>query len=575
MKKSIILIILMILMLSVSVFGADRIDMIVLLDNSVSVLPFYDQIQKSLLGKIISEHLKPGDTFSLITFADVPEVEISREIKNQGDIEEILAYSSILQPMGNYTDLVLALRFLYKYTLDLPLNNRKKIIILTDGIHDPPEGSSYIYSSPEDARIEIKKAGDEIHREGWDVSIVEIEKPETAEPDAGTSAEAVADLIETPDKTGETGGTGGTGETKDFIGTVSESLGSKPNVFTKDENDMAGVALGIPLVSLPEHLGETNGELIVPLKITNRSNEALLFSVSAVLSDGGDILKDKTSLKLNSKETGKLNIGLVLPDVQEAGEKSREIELKLVGGLKSSPEKLTLRYTFMPKGNLNRGIDFISDWRVIAVIIAVIVAAAAVVLIKKASFPAIGAGNDEKSPEQTHAASVPVRKDEKQIKPSGETKEIKIDIEAEPVFATDRTAADEHEQYHKNRPIKMIVYGQNTKLGIANTQWLTVNKKRSIGSAPSSSYRIFFIKVPALIARIECTGEDFIFYPEAADFFPELDGPLHNCLNRRIKIINEDHKMFFIEFRQWVSELERINRFLSMTHYTGKPDLDF
>ena len=86
MKKSILLIFSLIIVLSVPAFGADRVDMIVLLDNSVSVLPIYDRIQESLLRRIISEHLAPGDTFSLNTFSDYPEVEISREIKNEEDV---------------------------------------------------------------------------------------------------------------------------------------------------------------------------------------------------------------------------------------------------------------------------------------------------------------------------------------------------------------------------------------------------------------------------------------------------------------------------------------------------------
>lgn len=548
MKKSFVFIFLMVLLLSVSVFGADRVDMIVLLDNSVSVLPYYDQIQKSLLGRIISEHLKPGDTFSLITFADIPEVEISREIKSNTDIEEILAYSLILQPMGNYTDLVLALRFLYKYTLDLPLNNRKKIIILTDGIHDPPANSPYNYIEPDDARVEIKKAGEDIRREGWDVSIVEIEEQETE-------------------------------ENVNVIDTVAESLGSTPNVFMNDENDMAGVALGIPLVSIPEHLGETSGDLIVPLKVINRSNEAIQFSVSAVISEGVDILKDKSSLMLKSKETGELNIELLIPAETDTGEMIREIELKLVGGLKSVPEKLSLRYTFTLKGNINRGMDILSDWRVLAVIIAVIIAILIIVLIKRAS-----ASYKQKPTAKIPLTMVKDEEEEQKTQPanyaadvnSKKTAEMKKTVTVEEVvFAADITSSDEAVQYHKNRPIRMFVYGQNTKMGITNTQWLTVNKKRSIGSASSSPFRIFFIKVPALIARIECTGQDFIFYPETKELFPELDGPLHDCLNKRIQIINEDRKMFYIEFRQWVSELERINRLLSITHYTGKPDMEF
>ena len=563
MKKSLI-IILLIFILSATVYGADRVDMIVLLDNSVSVLPYYDDIQNSLLKKIISEHLEPGDTFSLITFADTPEVEISREIRNKGDIDEILAYSTILQPMGNYTDLVLALRFLYKYTLDLPLSNRKKIVILTDGIHDPPENSPYYFDTPEDVRTAAEDASEDIHREGWDVSIVELENG--AEQDSGTEDSVSLDVMDT----------------------VSETIGSKPNAFNSDEPDMAGVALGISLVSIPNHLGDVTDDVTVPLSIQSRSNEPVLFSLSAVLCEGSDLLLEKTSVKLEPGEKAKLNIKLSVPEEEKPGEQSKNISLKLVGGVNTEPKSLTLNYNLVERGVFNRGVNFIFDWRVIAVVAAIIAAAVIIILIKRAS-----AGRSQ---------GIYMKEDGEIIKPLkiGEAKEEDEqkknkttgadDVSVVSAKRSDSTGTHEPEEYlvasmsslsedeiphKKNRPVQMLVYGQNTKLGISNVKWLGLNRKRSVGSSSSSIFRIFFIRVPSVIAHIECTGDDFIFTPEKAEYFPELKEPLHNCLNKKIKIINQDDRMFYIEFRQWVSELERLNRLLSMTRNTGQPDLEF
>ena len=539
MKKSLLLTILLILILSVSVFGADRVDMIVLLDNSVSVLPYYDDIQGSLLSRIISEHLKPGDTFSLLTFADRPEVEIAREIKNENDIEGILAYSALLQPMGNYTDLILALRYLYKYTLDMPLSNRKKILILTDGIHDPPPGSPYFYEFEEDARKEIKKAADDIHREGWDVSIIEI-RPEEVVSEETTEKENVDNSI-------------------GVIKEVSDSLGSKPNVFDKEEDDMAGVVLGIPLVSIPEHLGNTTGDLEVPLSIKNRSNEALLFSLTAVVSEGIDLLKEKKSIKLEAGENGILEIAIELPEGLDIGEQTTEIVFKLVGGLETEPKSFILRYNFQLKGGIAKGLEVILDWRIIAIIIGIIAAVIIIILLKR-----------------THTSEkddiTPLDK-----KIDDEKEEIGISQhEPDAVFINGgRDFKENTDLYEKNRPVQMHVFGQNTKLGISNVHWLGLNNKRSIGSAPSSVFKIFFVKVPTLLAQIECTGDDFIFYPVKKEFFPDINEAMHNCLNKRIRIVTEDEKMFYIEFQQWISELERVNRLLSMTKHPGKPDFEY
>lgn len=580
MKKSIIIVFL-ILILSASVFGVDRVDMIVLLDNSVSVLPYYDNIQNSLIKKIISEHLAPGDTFSLITFADYPEVEVSREIRNQDDIDEILAYSSILQPMGNHTDLILALRFLYKYTLDLPLSNKKKIVILTDGIHDPPENSPYLLSDSDAVKAQVEKAAGDIHREGWDVSIVELEDAPLAESGmVSSSADAV-------NKT-------------DVIDTVAQSLGSTPNAFSNDEPDMAGIALGIPLIGIPSDLGETSGELLLPLSIKNRGNEVLLFSITAVICDGSDLLKEKVSIKLDIDEADVLDVPLTLPAESEPGTYTKEISFKLVGGQQTEPRLLSLNYKFVKKGGINRSLDFLFDWRVLAVIAAVILAVIIIILLKRASSgSSAGAGYYQtENGEQIKPVPFDSKKDDEKAIPLNESDDFDIGSKTssgriipeggkniaegsrkrepeEYLIASISSETEDEIPHKKNRPVQMLVYGQNTKLGITNVQWLGLNRRRTIGSSASSIFKIFFIKVPPVIANIECDGEDFIFSPVKNEYFPEVTEPMHNCLNKKIRIVNEDNKMFYIEFRQWVSELERLNRLMSMTKYSGKPDMEF
>ncbi len=671
----------MIIALSGSVYGADRVDMIVLLDNSVSVLPYYDQIQESLLKRVISEHLVPGDTFSLITFADYPEVEISREIKNKADIAEILSYSSILQPMGNYTDLVLALRFLYKYTLDLPLSNKKKIIILTDGIHDPPPGSAYFSSDKTYIQRELQKAGDDIHREGWDVSIVELDTGSSstgaaagsstgsitgnsstaynrsssdgttvagtntsgtstagtalsgttgsgtagtkgsAPSSAGSSGAAASSASTGSASSGEAGiaasggsaaasggsenvsggsdkavnnnaagtydsgsadsntgnagsGTepGGTQAENGFMDTVAESIGSKPNVFSSDEKDMAGIALGIPEVRVPEHIGVTDGTIKLPLEISNRSNEPILFSLSAVISGDSDLLKEKKALKLEPKASGKLNIELVLPEGLSYGEHSIDISLKLVGGINTSPRVIKLNFDYRQKGSLGRSLDFLTGWWVIAVIAAVLIAVLIIILIKRAPVTARSLSEVHEY-QRNEAVAAAVTKEVNEEQNEASVRNGKTRAPEEYLIAAMATEIEDSSAFEKkNRPIQMHVYGQNSKLGISNVKWLGLNRKRSVGSSGTAVFRIFFLKVPGVIAYIECAGDDFIFTPVETEYFPDLEGPLHECLYRRIRIINRDGHVFHIEFRQWVSELEKVNKLLSMTKYSGTPE---
>lgn len=584
MKKSTVFIILIFTILSVPVFSADRVDMVVLLDNSISVIPFYDKIQNSLLKKIISEHLQPGDTFNLLSFADSAEVEISREIKNDEDIKGILAYSSLIQPMGKYTDLVYALRYLYKYTMDLPLSNRKKIIILTDGIHDPPPGSVYLYDDDESARRAVKDAADQIYREGWDVSIVQIsnghEEITSIDQSAGTGTEG-ADGEE--DSQSERSISSPEDHSVNVLETVSDSLGSEPNQFNTEESDMAGVVLGIPLVEVPEHLGEVGRAFKVPLKITNRSNKDFLFSLTSVISGDQDLLKEKASLKLSSGETERLTIELRVPDGLEPGEHEIDAVLKLIGGIKTKPDTIMLRFDYQVQSGLQQGFSFLTDWRVIAVIMAILAAVVILLLIRR-----ITAGRDGNSPrlsavsepEEQRIPGLKAKKEaEEETKTLSKKDEMSLHIEHGPDELYLEAGKSEYDDKvflaEKNRPIQMHVFGQNTKLGISNVHWLGENKKRVIGSQASAYFRIFFVKVPAVIAHIECTGTEFVFRPVKEEYFPELDGPLENCLNKRIKVITHEEKLFFIEFRPWVSQLEKLNRILNMTRKAGKPDFEY
>ncbi|MBI9108746.1 MAG: VWA domain-containing protein [Spirochaetales bacterium] len=583
MKKSIILISLLVLILSVPLFGSDRIDMIVLLDNSVSVLPYYDEIQNSLLGRIVSEHLAPGDSFSLITFADTPEVEVSREIRGRDDIEKILAYSLLLQPMGTHTDLIMALRFLYRYTLDLPLNNRKKIVILTDGIHDPPEGSPYFHRSSDETRKEIQKAAEDIRRQGWDVSIVEMNNHPLPEFQADFDEDAVlqdshedAVLQDSHEDAAVQDSHEDAVQDENRLNVMDEvaaSIGTKPAPFDSNEEDMAGVALGTPLVSFPSHLGTFSGNLSVPLNIQNRSNKAVFFSISKAKVAAGDLLKKKVSVEIGPGDTEKISIELVLPDGLLEGEQHLTVKLVLVDGERISPDTLDLKFYYQPKKGLIGNVDKIMDWKILAALIALMVAVIIIIILKKASSSGIfsmKAAEDETIPARLDGkAIIHTRLDEEQVEIRHHEEDLAV------MSLTNPDSSDEVHIVKKNRPIHMFVFGQNTKSGVSNVKWLGIHRKRTIGGSSQCFFRIFLVKVPPVIAEIECSGDEFIFHPKALGFFPELKGSLNPCLNKRIKVVTPDDKIFFIEFRQWVSKLEQLNRLLTMTKQPGKPDMDF
>ena len=88
----------------------------------------------------MSTRLHRGDTFHLISFSSLPEVEISLDVNSEEAARQAFSRVLLLHALGRYTDLVAAMQFLYKYTKELPETNPKQIIIITDGVNDPPPG---------------------------------------------------------------------------------------------------------------------------------------------------------------------------------------------------------------------------------------------------------------------------------------------------------------------------------------------------------------------------------------------------------------------------------------------------
>ncbi|HUX20601.1 MAG TPA: vWA domain-containing protein, partial [Spirochaetia bacterium] len=166
------------------------IDLVVLVDTSESMIPYWKDTTDYIIRNILTGVLHKDDTFHLISFASRPELEISRKIESEKDVQAILARFLLLQPLGRYTDLVSAIQYLYQYVIDLPLSTQKKIIILTDGIHDPPPDSSFpIKIGPNGQDIsgnkqQIVETAQAMRRHGWEVHIVQY--PLAGSPTPGT-----------------------------------------------------------------------------------------------------------------------------------------------------------------------------------------------------------------------------------------------------------------------------------------------------------------------------------------------------------------------------------------------------
>ena len=121
--------------------AASNVDLIVMVDTSASMLPYFDDLMTYLVQDLLVDRLHRGDTFHLLSFDSTPEVEIALEINSAEAANRAYGRIQLLHALGRYTDLVAALQFLSKYAKELPETNPKQIILITDGVNDPPPGS--------------------------------------------------------------------------------------------------------------------------------------------------------------------------------------------------------------------------------------------------------------------------------------------------------------------------------------------------------------------------------------------------------------------------------------------------
>lgn len=177
---------------------ADESELLIMVDISESMFPFFDDLVDYLIKDLLLENLQDDDYFHLLSFADEPQVEIAAVIDDNSSLELAVSAILLLQPMGKYTDLILAVQFLYEYVSALPADSTKSIFLLTDGIHDPPPESPFYNWDEERSRNELLKNATEIKKEGWSVHIIHLpgEAGDTAKTGESKGTDLFPDLVE-------------------------------------------------------------------------------------------------------------------------------------------------------------------------------------------------------------------------------------------------------------------------------------------------------------------------------------------------------------------------------------------
>ena len=192
-------------------------DIVILVDTSGTVLQYYEEINKKVLKEITNKFVRKGDTVHILSFNADARYEMSQKINSEADLSRVVSRFFLLYQLGKNSDFLTGLSYCKQYTANLKSNKEQILIVISDGIFNPPETSPYKNYSGEQIKNEIGLLAGNIRKQGWKVYYVKLPYPSDAiirdldGEEFYTSAASGNSGTAGSTGTGSAGGTGSTG----------------------------------------------------------------------------------------------------------------------------------------------------------------------------------------------------------------------------------------------------------------------------------------------------------------------------------------------------------------------------
>ncbi|HUV06463.1 MAG TPA: vWA domain-containing protein [Spirochaetia bacterium] len=508
MRRSFLLI-LTFLFLS-SVLWCSGRDIIAMVDISASMAPFFEDLRSYFVHDLL-KRIRIGDTFHFLSFSSSPEAEISQVVEDQKSIEKIINKILMLEPIGLHTDLVAAVGFLTRYAKRLPADRDKIILLLTDGVHDPPPESPN-RGDPDQVLQALLGNAEELKRGGWTIHILQM-------PGADQQQSQV-------DTGGIEGAGKGEGKDKSYLPDVAMALGidmlpfSRKDSFSKIDQSISAPQSGTIGVVFPAYLGTVNSPFKATFAITSLTSQEThidLFQVSA-----GEINILERTVTVNIPPGKTLHVPAVIRLPRGSPQGKQELNVTLVFDENGQKHSLTgtLSFTLSHTPVLSIGENISIPLIPLLLILAIVLIALLLIYtILKVKLP---------------------RRREGMVHPSGRR------------FGSFRKTGE---------VIEMRVRQQNPRIGVRNIHFMRPGSRLTVGGG-RSHFLIFIAPIPSSIGEISYDGDDFTFVPKKKHFFPDLDAPVVSCLGKEIPALSDKGYALFLRFKRYVSPLDEINRIL-------------
>ncbi len=130
-------------------------------------------------------------------------------------------------------------------------------------------------------------------------------------------------------------------------------------------------------------------------------------------------------------------------------------------------------------------------------------------------------------------------------------------------------AGDLHLSAREGHPlVEMVVTMQNRHIGFRNVHYLRPGSSAVVGGG-RSTFLIYFVSVPSRMAYLKYDGHSYTFVPAKSALFPDLPGPVADCLGVEIPARSTRGYRFTIVFRKFIPPLDEINRLMRSIRRVG------
>jgi hypothetical protein len=579
-----LIVVLALLSACLSPLAAENIDLVVMVDTSESMFPYFDDLMNYLVQDLLTEKLHKGDTFHLLSFSSVPEVEISLEVNSDEAAQRAFGRILLLHALGRYTDLVSALQFLDTFVKELPEKNSKQVVLITDGVHDPPSGSPFKMDSVS-VQAAIEAAAQAIQREGWTVNILRV-------PPEPVAAE--------------------TGE-KSYLNDIAKALDVNVVPYKlSDREHVTGRTTGFPNITFPGPLGKVSTRFTASFRIKNWKAEPIIVRLSSIQSDGAEMLEKGVSVPVPASAEATLDAPIRLPLSYPKGEHRAQVQLLFEDDLRISPTSGVLDFTYTGKGGL--AFPRLTFLYVVYIVLGVGLIVLLVWLfiymrrkMSEAPITGIERGQAMRAARATAGPSVasPVKRTagaaaQAHVSLTAATSahaapgtHVSLDAASaagvaapgargrnrvslmespsnvlspatmkrvKPTVTSLKRALPRQEMQQASLPplIEMRVSQQNHNIGFRNVHRLTTGSSKTVGGG-FSGYLVFLVPVPPSIGEIRNEDGTYVFTPRRPEMFPALSGPVQDCIGKEIPFVTPRGKELTLHFREWKSLLDEIN----------------